>query len=318
MIRGLRIAAAGLFMLAACTHAPAPVTAFRDAPFAPEMIAAPVGLGIVGSEPAETERYKLAASFANRERPRREVRIERPFAIGKGEVTRGEFAHFVEATGYAPASPGCWRFLGVKWELDPALDWRTPGFDQSTDDPAVCISKRDAEAYLTWLSQVTGKRYRLPSEAEWEYAARAGAATARFWGEDFDCAYANGGDQAAERANGWAGKSLGFPDIPPWRPLACDDGFAATAPIGAKPANRFGLVHTIGNVQEWTADCWNDDHSEAGASAAARTDGDCTRAPLKGQGFTGSENVLRSAFRLKGDVGERRFTWGFRVSRDLD
>jgi formylglycine-generating enzyme len=295
--------------LAGCAHAPG-ASPEKLCPDCPTTVLIPAGVTQLGSPPEETAREGLAASFSARERPLRQASVP-AFRIGAAEVTRAQFAAFVSATGYAPGK-GCWVYEGVRWRLDPQRDWADPGIPQGRDEPAVCLSKTDGQAYAAWLTAKTGKPHRLPTEAEWERAARAGSLTARWWGDGFApeaCARVNSGDLATDRAFGWAGKSLGFPDIPPWRPTACDDGFAATAPAGALEPNPFGLRHMLGNVQEWTADSWRD---------SPDSPADPSHAALRGQGWTGSAAVIRSAFRLKGPVEERRFTWGLRIAREAD
>lgn len=129
------------------------------------------------------------------EGPVHQVTIGKPLAVGKYEVTMGEYGHFVETTGYKGES-GCSVWMGEKWEGESERSWRDPGFRQTERAPVVCVSWRDAHAYAEWLSRQTDKPYRLLSEAEWEYVARAGTKTARYWGEREveQCRYANGAD----------------------------------------------------------------------------------------------------------------------------
>lgn len=303
------VAAALAWGLAGCAAHEVTPAVWSDCADCPPMVTVPAGETVLGSTPEETAREGLAQSFARREQPQQTARVP-AFALGRAEVSRAQFAAFVAATGYAPPR-GCYVFEGVRWRLDPERDWRDPGFAQGEDEPAVCLSRTDGEAYAAWLSARTGQRYRLPTEAEWERAARAGTVMARFWGDGFapeGCGYANSGDAATERAYGWSKVSAGFTDIPPWRPTACDDGHARTAPPEAAGSNAFMLVHMLGNAQEWTAGPWRE---------TPDAPPDPAHAALRGQGWTGSAAVIRSAFRLKGAVDERRFSWGVRVARDL-
>ena len=141
-----------------------------------------------------------------------------PFSIGKYEVTRGEYAAFVKDSG-RPAGGNC-ETISPKTEIlehEPSATWEKPGFAQTDRDPVVCVSWEDAKAYAGWLSKKTGKHYRLLSESEWEYAARAGTTTHYWWGDDpaLKCKYANGADQSAKQQyKTWT------------RATACDDGFA--------------------------------------------------------------------------------------------
>ena len=120
------------------------------------------------------------------------------------DLTRAEFAVFVYESGYAPA-PGCWHFVGTEWLFDGERSWADPKIDQSDDHPVTCINWHDAVAYVEWLSRKTKAHYRLPSEAEWEYVARAGTQTAYWWGDDVAdvCRYVNLGDLDAQDQFGW-------------------------------------------------------------------------------------------------------------------
>jgi formylglycine-generating enzyme required for sulfatase activity len=296
------------------TASPRPI---RDCADCPPLVALPAGTFEMGSTPTETARVGLPAYWADRERPIHSV-VVAAFAIGTREVTRAEFARFVAATGYAQA-PGCWHFVGREWLLDPKRTYREPGFAQRDDEPVTCVNWHDANAYAGWLAATTGLRYRLPSEAEWEYAARAGTTTAWWFGDDAAtvCRYANVGDRSTDRAFRWEGTQAG-PGGVDWRAADCDDVYATLAPVGAFPPNAWGLHGVAGNANEWVADCWHDDHRGAPADARARVlGGDCGLRVMRGQGWTGSAAIVRSAFRLKMNATDRRFTFGFRVARDL-
>ena len=152
------------------------------------------------------------------------------------------------------------------------------------------------------------------TEAEWEYVARAGTETARHWGDDpsRQCRHANGLDQDLART----------PEGRVWMeeynrldPAACADGHDRTAPVGSYPANAFGLHDVMGNVNEWTRDCWNDSHAGAPDDGSARESGDCSSRVLRGGGWLAGPRVLRSAFRLGYPAGNRYFAIGFRVAR---
>ena len=146
----------------------APGTVFRDCPECPEMVVVPAGSFLMGSSPDEKGRRKC-------ESPLHRVSIPKPFAAGKYEVTKREFGVFVRATG-RDMEGGCWLFDPVegKGKKDVARSWRSPGYEQTDRDPVSCVNWSDAQAYVNWLSEKTEKLYRLPSEAEWEYAARVG------------------------------------------------------------------------------------------------------------------------------------------------
>ena len=225
---------------------PQPGTKLRDCEGCPELVVVPAGTYRMGSPQTETGRRE-------REGPVHGVTIAHPFAVGIHEVTRGEFSRFVSETGHS-AGDSCWTYENGAWMGRPGRTWRSPGFSQTDSHPVVCVSWSDAKAYVAWLGRKTGQAYRLPSESEWEYVARAGTSTARYWGESEtdQCRYANGRDQA------FVGQ---YPDwVDPddnQIAVSCDDGHAATAPVGSYEANGFGLHDVIGNVWEWVEDCWN-------------------------------------------------------------
>ena len=174
----------------------------------------------------------------------------------------------------------------------------------------VSVSWDDAQVYVRWLSAKTGKRYRLPSESEWEYAARAGTRTSRPWGdsESGQCRYANGLDAAAKRGfRTWEAATV----------ASCDDGRALTAPVGRYEANAWGLHDVLGNVWEWTRDCWNGSYAGAPRDGSAWNSGDCSRHVLRGGSWGSVPRLLRSANRHGSISGDRSHDTGFRVARTL-
>lgn len=231
------------------------------------------------------------------------------FAMGRYEVTRAEFARFVRDSGYVvPANVGCYGWNGIRYETNPLADWSNPGFAQTDNDPAVCVSWSDANAYTKWLTKKTGKGYRLPTEAEWEYAARAGNAATRPWGDDEvnACRHANVGDASAKR---------GVPGTEAtWKYHDCDDRHAYTAPVGSYEPNAFRLYDMLGNAWEWTDTCWN--MSPPGAPPEDnRTTGPCEQRVLRGGGWVDSPAYVRYDFRFLLDPDDRDFYSGFRVLR---
>jgi Sulfatase-modifying factor enzyme 1 len=156
---------------------------FRDCADCPEMAVAPAGSFTMGSPADEPERY------AN-EGPQHNVRLPRPFAVGRFAVTRDEFEAFVKDTSHKTEG-GCYVSRGSEWKQDSALSWRSPGFEQTGSHPVVCVNWNDAKSYTAWLSKKTGKSYRLLSEAEREYVARAGTATPFWWGKAITSEQAN-------------------------------------------------------------------------------------------------------------------------------
>ena len=272
---------------------------FRDCAECPEMVVLPAGSYRMGSPSYEQGRDED-------EGPVHEVTISASFAIGRHEVTVAEFGRFVDATGYSAGS-SCRTYEGGEWESRAGRGWRNPGFGQSGRHPVACVNWNDAQAYAAWLSRETGEKYRLPSESEWEYAARAGTATARYWGEgeSGQCRHANGADASAkERYSGWTVAS-------------CRDGHVHTAPAGSFAANGWGLHDMLGNVWEWTEDCWNGSYSGAPSDGSAWEYGDCARRVLRGGSWDSRPSVLRAADRYRYTTGGRDVFVGFRVARTL-
>jgi formylglycine-generating enzyme len=292
------------------TAAAQPTASFKDCADCPEMLVIPAGRFVMGTAPGEEEREQLADAFRNRSVPPRDVQIRR-FAAGKFELTRGEYRQFAEATNHDGS--GCFVWSGRDFELDKSKSWRDPGYAQSDAHPAVCVNWDDAGAYVRWLSARTGKKYRLLTEAEWEYAARAGNAAARYWSKNgsedagAQCDYANGADLAATRL---------LPAARQWASAACDDGHAHTAPAGSLRANAFGLHDMLGNAGEWTQDCWNGDHRGAPVDGSARTDGNCTMRAVRGGAWDDGPTGLRAAYRVGSPTVIRLYSRGFRVARD--
>ncbi|MDP7344066.1 MAG: SUMF1/EgtB/PvdO family nonheme iron enzyme, partial [Alphaproteobacteria bacterium] len=187
-------------------------------------------------------------------------------------------------------------------------DWRSPGYSQTDEDPVVCISHEDAKDYTAWLSRETGHSYRLPSEAEWEYAARANTRSARYWGASADraCRYENVHDRTSLRVNKFQ-----------WTSHDCEDGYAQTSPVGKFGANAFGLYDMLGNVREWTEDCWNESYAGAPPNTKVWAAGDCSRFVVRGGSWNYNPRVARSAFRDWSGSDYRTDDNGFRVARVL-
>ena len=282
-----------------------PGTVFKDCPDCPEMVVIPAGRFVMGAAPGEEESEKLPDNLRNRSQPQHGVDVA-SFSAGKFEITRGQYRAFAEATGRSSAG-GCFGWTGSKFEIDQAKDWRNPGYAQDDPHPVSCVSWDDAKAYTVWLSQKAGKGYRLLTEAEWEYAARAGTTTRRFWGDEGDqsCAYANGADQTAKA------------QVPGWNFMIanCNDRYAYTAPVGSYRANAFGLYDMLGNVWEWTEDCWNENYSGAPTDGNSWTTGNCSRRVARGGSWLDVPRSLRSAYRYGDATANRKLLLGFRVAR---
>jgi formylglycine-generating enzyme required for sulfatase activity len=286
--------------------APAPQagSTFKDCADCPEMVVIPAGSFTMGSNAAEQALANTAGvgkNFTDRENPQHSVSV-RSFAAGRYAVTKGQFAAFAKAKAYqteAEKDDGCFAWTGTEWKKDKAYNWRSPGFNQADDHPVACVSWNDAQAYAQWLSQTTGKAYRLPSEAEREYAARAGSQTAFWWGNSINTNQANYNGNYA-----YNGSEKGL-----YR--------QTTVAVNSFAANPFGLYNMHGNVLEWTQDCWNETYQGAPTDGSAWATGDCSQRVLRGGSWGNIPAILRSAIR-HGDAAVGRFTiTGFRLARTL-
>jgi sulfatase modifying factor 1 len=201
------------------------------------------------------------------EQPVHRVRITRAFWMGQTEVTVGQFKRFIEASGYVPGSIADgtggygWRAdydpattqRGDAFEgRDPRYSWRNPGFVQGDDHPVVNVTWNDAQALAAWLSKTEARHYRLPTEAEWEYACRSNTRTR----------YSAGDDPASLRLVANVFDASSAKHWPQWQPMALqsNDGFAFTAPVGSFAPNDWGLYDMHGNAWEWVADWYSDDY----------------------------------------------------------
>jgi formylglycine-generating enzyme required for sulfatase activity len=286
-----------------------PVT-FQDCLDCPVMVIVPAGSVSIGSSSDAFDRK-------SNERPRQRATVAAPFALAEAEITRAQFAEFLRNSKYSPgrndslgklAPEGC-NYWNGSYSFVSAHDWRNPGFAQRDDEPVLCVSFDDAAAYATWLTVRTGRKYRIPSSVEFEYAARAASDAAWYWGNNSEeaCKYANIGDRTLKSR--W----------PQRQEFNCDDGFENTAPVKRFAPNAFGLYDMVGNAWEWTADCWHDDLASApldGRAWLAEGGGDCAfRTPMGGAWISGP-GWSRIAVRSKDPIGYRSFMLGFRVAAD--
>lgn len=269
----------------------------QDCPDCPALALLPAGSFTMGSDggPPATAR----------EMPARVVTLASPVALGVTEVTRSQFERFVAATGHVVPT-GCFGWDGSRF--GPLVDagWHDAGFRQGDDEPVVCVGWNDATAYAEWLAATTGLPYRLPSEAEWEYAARAGTGAEWPWGDGSPCDHANLHDTVGQAANG-----LGID------PVDCGDGYARTAPVGRFAANPFGLHDMLGNVFEWTADCWHDDYTGAPVDGSAWVEAGCSRHVLRGGAWKDELDTVRAGTRVGLPADFRSQYFGFRIARDM-
>ncbi|MFC2951223.1 SUMF1/EgtB/PvdO family nonheme iron enzyme [Marinicaulis aureus] len=244
---------------------------FRDCANCPDMAALPAGVFQMGARPGE-----VGAKPA--ESPVRDITFRNGFALSSREVTYEEWDTCVADGGCAYKAPD--------------HGW---GRDQR---PVVSVSYEDALSYVAWLSKKTGQPYRLPTEAEWEYAARAGSSAP----------FATGSTVRAGQAN-YNGQYPYSGEKETYR--------GRTVPVASFAPNAFGLYDMHGNAWEWTADCWTETHAGAPSDGSAVATGDCTKHVLKGGAWNTGGWRLRSAHRIGKPAGAREFDNGFRVARDL-
>ena len=286
---------------------------FRDCPNCPVMLAIPAGGILMGAPPGEEEAEDVPAQYRGFSSPQQRIRFPQGFAISKTPVTRAEYQQFVSITGYRVDGP-CRHLTrtseGAEFQSHPELNFSTPGFSQTTTEPAVCISWNDAQAYVKFLSAHTKKQYRLPSEAEWEYAVRAGTTGPRWWpgGRPNACAHANVRDYTFAGENNFKRDETYFP---------CTDGYSFTSPVDAFPANPFGLLDALGNVVVWTQDCWVPNLAGYPTNGTARTTGDCTLRVVRGGSWGYSPGIVRAGDRNGVTAGNRSTVLGFRLARTL-
>ncbi len=270
------------------------VTTIWDAPEAPRMAVIPAGSFLMGSPSTEPNRQ-------DREGPRHRVTINYAFSLGINDVPRDEFAAFVADTN-RPDPENChvWDESTGQFVAAKGASWRNPGFAQTGSDPAVCVGWSEGRDYAAWLSRKTGKHYRLPSEAEWEYAARAGTTTVRYWGDGISRDDANYGADEGYR---------------PW--AEGRDRWLFTSPSGSFPPNAFGLYDMFGNGWQRVDDCVNPSYIGAPTDGSAWLVGDCAVRVGKGGSFASPPGDLRAAFRGRDGMTDHWSNGVFRVARDL-
>ena len=272
---------------------------FKDCPNCPDLVAIPAGKFKMGSDPdADMDRKE--------ERPTHEVTIAKPFALMTKEVTRDQFAAFAKETN-REIDTGCQVNDGGNGKWRDEGTFLDPGIKQQGNHPVVCVSQTDAEDYAEWLSQLTGKNYRLPTEAEWEYAARSTKKSAWPWGNDVS----KSGCKAVNAMDTSGHKEWPINDAMP-----CDDGFVTTAPVGSFPANAWGLYDMLGNVWEKVSDCWHDTYDGAPKDGSSWDSDSCDAHPIRGGAWLENPWDTRFAARWKGEDTKDAAT-GFRLARDF-
>jgi len=314
----LSLVGAGLCALMTVAFAQAPDASFRlplgdelrDCDRCPVMVVVPAGAFTMGSPSEEPGRDAD-------EGPQRRVTMPASFAVGKFEVTFGEWDACVADGGCSYLPQDEIRFTWIR--VSGVTDWfqgaevdirRTVGRGRI---PVMGVSWDDAREYVTWLAGKTGKSYRLLTEAEWEYAARAGSRTAHSWGDTAEagCDRANMGDAALREEFPGLGFGAG-------RLVRCRDGHAYLAPAGSFAANAFGLHDMTGNLLEWVEDCYSESYVTAPADAGPVRAGDCRLRVARGGSWFDDPRYQRVANRNGFAPSVRPQIAGFRVSRNLD
>jgi formylglycine-generating enzyme required for sulfatase activity len=299
--------AAALFVLAGCAS-DAPTdrqyiagNSFKDCPDCPEMIVIPGGSFDMGREGGTEDENRYQG-------PVRKVTIGYRFAVGRTEITNGQYAAFVKATGHKNETPcNTWTPEARRVVPTASVSWSSPGYPYLPNQPVACVSWTDAKAYLAWLSQKTGVTYRLLSEAEWEYAARAGTKGLYIWGDDETkaCQFANVFDQSTNDPSR------------PFQPVPCNDGFPKAAPVAQLKPNAFGLHDMTGNVWEWVEDCYQMPYPPTPTDGSAQVTLGCDRRGVKGGSWGTAIPRQMPTFRGRDPVGLTTQLFGFRIARDV-
>lgn len=274
--------------------------AFKDCEDCPTMVPIEPGSFMMGSHEGYDD-----------EKPVHQVNIAYKFAVGKYEVTRAQYRAFIEKSGYR-SSQSCKTYTSSfksdysweYWKMQPSMSWENPGFQQGDRHPVTCVSWDDAKAYVTWLSRETGLKYRLLSEAEWEYVARAGSKEAYSFGtKDFKlCQHGNG-------ATGNAFK---------WGNYDCGERNIFTAEVGTLKVNPFGIHDLYGNVMEWVDDCfYEDNYLHAPRDGSPQKQLHCGWRHLRGGSWIGWAKFMTSTARFRYKKDEAAWDRGIRVARDF-
>jgi formylglycine-generating enzyme required for sulfatase activity len=275
----------------------------------PELVVIPVGSFVMGSSERDKERK------AN-EGPAREVGIVQPFAMAITEITVAEYRRFVRDTGYvtvaeAAGSSRYYEEQSGRLVSRSGIDWQNDysGGKARANDPVVHIAWRDASAYAVWLAGKTGLRYRLPTEAEFEYVLRAGTSSAYPWGEGAPpkvLANVTGDGDRSRSKREWDKAFKRY-----------RDGYWGPAPVAQFSANPLGLHDLVGNVSEWVEDCWHENYLRAPEDASAWVNRGCLKRVVRGSSWGSAPDQSRSAFRANAGEDTRSARIGFRVVRDL-
>jgi formylglycine-generating enzyme required for sulfatase activity len=279
---------------------------FRDCSHCPDMIVVPAGSFIMGAPPANH-------TWDTRDLPAHRVTIGREFAVGIYDVTRAQYSLFVHET-HRSDGKGCDVIDPAgRWITDPNRTWHDPAFPQTELDPVVCVSWEDAKAYVYWLNAQIEQQpaagnpgtgpYRLPTETEWEYAARAGSSTPFYWGSEASHDYANYGLEQC---------------FPCGATVQGKDRWYYTSPVASFAPNAFGLYDTLGNVWQWTEDCMHYGYAGAPEDGSVWRGGECKLRVIRGGSWLDPAKFVVVTTRNPWGPGSRNQANGFRVVRSLD
>jgi formylglycine-generating enzyme required for sulfatase activity len=290
---------------------------FKDCDICSEMIVVPGGKFQMGTTEEDSKIIKEADSspmgsfvgaFTTSQEPSSHLVEVKPFALAKYDVTRAQFAVFVRETHFE--GKGCSTLHPNGIDRSNEADWRNPWFEQTDQDPVVCVSWNDAQQFIAWINSKlppNKAKYRLPTEVEWEYAARAGTTTPTYWGDPSkQCKFANVGDVSTIGIN-WAGYNAHVPRA------SCNDGYSMTSPVGAFPPNPWGFYDMLGNVLQWMQDCY----VFPGYPAIPTSSSNCGRRSERGSSWSSSRSTVRVAARNSIDPNNRNRGTGFRLAADL-
>ncbi|MEO6967605.1 MAG: SUMF1/EgtB/PvdO family nonheme iron enzyme [Rhodanobacteraceae bacterium] len=276
---------------------------------APAVVVIPLGQFEMGAPPGERGR-------ASAEQPQHAVEIARGFAMGRSEVTVAQFRAFVRSSGHVPdadrlGGASVYDEASGRMQTQASADWQDgyAGQRARDDDPVVNVSWNDAQAYVQWLSLRTGKHYRLPSEAEFEYAERGGTTTPYWWGSGAPYKPLENLTGSGDRSPSHRSWSNAFVDY--------SDGYWGPAPVMSFAANPFGLYDIDGNVSEWVADCWHENYTRAPRDGDAWINPGCAQRVVRGGSWGSAPDQDRSAFRQAAPADARSGRVGFRVIREL-
>jgi formylglycine-generating enzyme required for sulfatase activity len=269
-----------------------------------KLVLIPAGEVMMGSPEGEKD-------AEDDQHPQHRVRITRPFYLGATEVTRCQFRRFVDETAYRTEAERDgrgghgWNEENKTFEQNARYNWQSPGFEQTDDHPVVNVSWNDAVAFCEWLSRKEGVTYRLPTEAEWEYACRAGTTSK----------YSHGDDPEGLAAVGNIADGTAKAKYPGWTTITAQDGFIYTAPVGRYNRNAWGLFDMHGNVWEWCSDGYAADYYKRSPEDDPQgAEGAAVRV-IRGGGWLNGPRYARSALRRRTAPENRDINLGFRLAR---